>query len=171
MDLATCITILLALGTYLNGVVTLEECTGQGQSPQVKLGISIKKPEPQAFNEVLSLNNYLQSNFGTKNPLDDDGISSHFLEDQASSSVIFNEIQSLVLTKSSYRIISYISFKPHIKTFSEIDSLLQTTVDKTNTYMKTRSFPPYYRQLPGEAQVVQGKKRPVDPSSVTRTQL
>ena len=43
MDLATCITILLTLGTYLNGVVTLEEHTGQGQSPEVKLGISIKK--------------------------------------------------------------------------------------------------------------------------------
>ena len=154
MDLATCITILLALGTYFNGVVTLEECSGQGQSPEVKLGISIKKPEPLDSNEALSLNNHLQSNSGTKNPLEDDRISSHFLKDQASSSVIFNEIQSLVLTKSSYRIISYISFKPHIKTFSEIDSLLQTTVDKTNTYMQTKSFPPYYRQLPGEVQVV-----------------
>ena len=158
MDLATCITILLARGTYLNGVVTLEECTGQGQSPEVKLGISIKKPEPLASNEVLSLNNHLQSNSKTKNPLEDDRISFRFLEDQASSSVIFNEIQSLVLTKSSYRIISYISFEPHIKTFSEIDSLLQTAVDKTNTYMQTKSFPPYYRQLPGEVQVVQERK-------------
>ena len=67
-------------------------------------------------------------------------------------------MQLLVLTISSYRIISYISFEPHIKTFSEIDNLLQTTIDKTNTYMQTKSFPPYYRQLPGEAQVVQERK-------------
>ena len=90
--------------------------------------------------------------------LDPHRTSTHFLKDQASSSVIFNEIQSLMLTKSSYRIISYISFKQHIKKFSEIDNLLQTTVDRTNTYMQTKSFPPYYRQLPGEAQVVQERK-------------
>ena len=64
----------------------------------------------------------------------------------------------MVLTKSSYRIISYISFEPHLKTFSEIDDLLKTTIEKTNTYMQTKSFPPYYRQLPGEAQVVQERK-------------
>ena len=72
--------------------------------------------------------------------------------------VIFNEIQSLVLTKSSYRVISYISFEQHIKTFSEIDGLLQATVDQTNTYMLTKSFPPYYRQLPGESQIVQERR-------------
>ena len=158
MDLATCITILLTPGTYLIGVVTLEECTGQGQSPEVKLGISIKKPEQPAPKETLSLNNHLQSDSETKHPIENDRTSTHFLKDQASSLVIFNEIQSLVLTKSSYRIISYISFEQHIKTFSEIDNLLQTTVDQTNTYMQTKSFPPYYRQLPGEVQVVQERK-------------
>ena len=101
MDLATCITILLTLGTYLNGVVTLEECTGQGQSPEVKLGISIKKPEPPAPKESLSLNNHQQSNSETKHPIENDRTSTHFLEDQASSSVIFNEIQLLMLTKST----------------------------------------------------------------------
>ena len=151
MDLATCITILLTLGTCLNGVVTIEECIGQGQSPEVKLGISIRKPEPTAPKETLSLNNHLQSNSEIKYPIQNDRTPTHFLEDQASSSVIFNEIQLLVLTKSSYRVISYISFKQHIKTFSEIDNLLQATVDQTNTYMQTKSFPPYYRQLPGEA--------------------
>ena len=149
---------MLTLGTYLNGVVTLEERTGQGQSPEVKLGISIKKPESPAPKETLSLNNHLQSNSETKHPIENDRISTQFLEDQASSSVIFNEIQSLVLTKSSYRIISYISFEQHIKTFFEIDSLLQTTADQTNTYMQTKSFPPYYRQLQGKAQVVQERK-------------
>ena len=154
-DLATCMTILLALRTYLNTVVTLEECTGQGQSPGVKLGISVKKLGSAASNEAVSLNNHLRPDPKTKALLKNDRISSEFLEDQASSSVIFNEMQLLVLTKSSYRIISYISFEPHIKTFSEIDNLLQTTRDKTNTYMQTKSFPRYYRQLPGEAQVVQ----------------
>ena len=120
--------------------------------------ISIRKPEPPAPKEILSLNNHLQSNSKTKHPIENDKKSTHFLEDQASSSVIFNEIQSLVLTKSSYRVISYISFEQHIKTFSEIDSLLQATVDQTNTYMQTKSFPPYYRQLPGEAQIVQKEK-------------
>ena len=72
MDLATCITILLTLETYLNGVVTLEECTGQGQSPEVKLGILIKKPEPPALKETLLLNNHLQSNSETKHPIEND---------------------------------------------------------------------------------------------------
>ena len=57
MDLATCITILLTLGTYLNGVVTLEECTGQGQSPEVKLGISIKKPEKKKQFQLFKIYN------------------------------------------------------------------------------------------------------------------
>ena len=80
MDWATCITTLLALGTYLNGVVTLEECTGQGQSPEVKLGISIKKPEPPTSNEVLSLNNHLQSNSETKHPMENDEYPPNFLK-------------------------------------------------------------------------------------------
>ena len=158
MDLVTCMTILLALRTYFNGVVTLEECTGQGQSPEVKLGISVRKPGLSASNEAVSLNKHLQPNPEIKPLSRRDGVSPKFLEDQAASSVIFNEVQSLVLTKSSYKIISYISFEPHIKTFSKIDDLLQTTMDKTNTYMQTKSFPPYYRQLPGEAQVVQERK-------------
>ena len=108
--------------------------------------------------ETLSLNNHLQSNSETKHPIENDRTSTHFLEDQASSSVIFNENQLLVLTKSSFRVISYISFEQHIKTFSEIDNLLQATVDQTNTYMQTKSFPPYYRQLPGESQLVQERK-------------
>ena len=82
MDLATCITTLLTLGTYLNGLVTLEECTGQGQSPEVKLGISIKKPESPAPKENLSLNNHLQSNSETKPPIENDRISTQFLKDQ-----------------------------------------------------------------------------------------
>ena len=99
MDLATCITILFTLGTCLNGVVTLEECIGQGQSPEVKLGILIRKPEPPTPKETLSLNNHLQSNSETKHPIENYRTSASFLEDQASSSVIFNEIQSLILTK------------------------------------------------------------------------
>ena len=85
MDLVTSMTILLALGTYLNGVVTLEECTGQGQSPKVKLGISVKKPGLPASNEAVSLNNHLQPNSKTKTLLESDRVSSQFLEDQASS--------------------------------------------------------------------------------------
>ena len=106
----------------------------------------------------MSLNKHLQPNPEIKPLPRSDGVSPKFLEDQAASSVIFNEIQSLILTKSSYKIISYVSFEPHIKTFSKIHDLLQTTMDKTNTYMQTKSFPPYYRQLPGEAQVVQERE-------------
>ena len=158
MDLATCITILFILGACLNKVVTFEECIGQGQSPEVKLGISIRKPKPPTPKKMLSLNDHLQPDSKTKHPIGDDRGPAHFFEDQASSSVIFNEIQSLVLTKSSYRVISYISFEQHIKTFLEIDGLLQATVDQTNTYMQTKSFLPYYRQLPGESQIVQERR-------------
>ena len=158
MDLATCITILFVLGACLNEVVTFEECIGQGQSPEVKLGISIGKPKPPTPKKSLSLNNHLQSGLKTKHFTGDGKSPTCFLEEQASSSVIFNEIQSLVLTKSSYRVISYISFEQHIKTFSEIDSLLQATVAQTNTYMQTKSFPPYYRQLPGDSQIVQERQ-------------
>ena len=122
--MATCITILFTLGACLNEVVTSEECTGQGQSPEVKLGTSIRKPKPPTPKETLSLNNHLQSNSETKHPIGNDRNPARSLEDQSSSSVIFNEIQLLVLTKSSYRVISYISFEQHIKTFSEIDNLL-----------------------------------------------
>ena len=81
MDLVTCMTSLLALGTYFNGVVTLEECTGQGQSPEVKLGISVRKPGLPASNEVVSLNKHLQPNPEIKPLPRSEGISPKFLED------------------------------------------------------------------------------------------
>ena len=99
MDLVTCMTILLALRTYFNGVVTPEERMGQGQSPEAKLGISVRKSGLPASNEVVSLNKHLQPNPEIKPLPRSDGVTTKFLEDQAASSVIFNEIQSLVLTK------------------------------------------------------------------------
>ena len=148
MDLAIYITILFALGTYLNEVVTFEEHTGQGRSPEVRPGISIGKPKSPTPKNTLSLNNHLQPGLKVKNPTGDGKNPTHFIDNQASSLVIFNEIQSLVLTKSSYRVISYISFEQHTKTFSEIDSLLLATVDQTNTYMQTKSFPPILPTTP-----------------------
>ena len=141
MDLVTCMTVFLALRTYLNGVVTQEEHTetGPGQSPEVKVGVSVRKPGLPTPHKAVLLNEHLQPNPRIKPLIRGDGTSPKFLKEQAVSSVIFNEIQSMVLTKSSYRVVSYVSFEPHLKTFSEIDDLLKTTMDRTNIYMQAKS--------------------------------
>ena len=80
MDLATYITILFALGACLNEVVTFEECTGQGQSPEVKLGILIRKPKPPTPKKTLSLNDHPQPDSKTKCPIGNDRGPTHFLK-------------------------------------------------------------------------------------------
>ena len=83
MDLVTCMTVFLALGTYLNGVVTLEECTetGQGQSPEIKVGISFRKPGLPASHKAVSLNEHLQPNPKNKPLPRGNGTSPKFLEE------------------------------------------------------------------------------------------
>ena len=81
-----------------------------------------------------------------------------FLGDQSTSSVIFNEIESLVLTKSSFRIISYISFRPHLTTFLHISELLQQTLERTESFLHAKSFPPYHKTLTGEPKFIQKLK-------------
>ena len=74
------------------------------------------------------------------------------------SSVTFNEIQSLVLTKSSFRVISYINFEPHLATLARISNLLQDTLDKANSFLQHKKFPPYHYRLMREAEPIQNMK-------------
>ena len=81
-----------------------------------------------------------------------------YLGDQSVSSVTFNQIDSLVLTKSSFRLVSYISFKPHYTAFQQIKELLKQTLDQTESYLHVKSFPPYHQTLEGEPKFIQNLK-------------
>ena len=106
--------------------------------------------------ESLSLNDHLQPNSNSKTPTDE--VPSTFLEEQTVSSVVFNEIESLVLTKSNFKVMSYINFKPHLATFAEIRALLLKTLNETNSFMQLKNFPPYYRSITGSAKMIQDSK-------------
>ena len=162
MSLVTYIVMSLTLWMCLCGVTTQEQRTGtsQSQGPTVKIGVSVEKPQSHPQRSI-SLNQHLEHDPNPTNlkpPLHGDEVSPTFLEDQTVASVIFNEVQSIVLTKSSYCIISNINFEPHLKTFTEISDLLQKTMDKTKTFMQSKSFLPYYRELSEDLQAVQTRK-------------
>ena len=161
MSLVTYIVMSFTLWMCLCGVTAQEQCTGTSQSQglTVKIGVSVEKPQSHPQRSI-SLNQHLKQDPNPTNlkpPPHGDEVSPTFLEDQIVALVIFNEVQSIVLTKSSYRIISYINLEPHLKTFTEINDL-QKTMDKTNMFMQSKSFPPYYQELSEELQAVQTRK-------------
>ena len=128
------------------------------EGPSVKVDVLVQNPEnPEVeLREPLSLNNHLHPKSESKRPTKE--VLLMLLEKQTVSSVVFNEIESLVLTKSNFRVISYINFKPHLATFAEIRALLLRTLNKTNSFMQLKSFPPYYRSLTGSMKMIQNSK-------------
>ena len=135
------------------------DCTTMAQStgdhkPQVKINMVVKKPT----NPLIDVNSHLKKNSRKDDPAWEKASPTKFLGDQSISSVIFNEIELLVLTKSSFQIVSYISFKSHLSAFSHISGLLQQTLEKTETFLQAKSFPPYYRALTGESKFIQNLK-------------
>ena len=133
---------------------TMAQATGD-HKPQVKINMVVEKQTSAPINVNPHL---LQESPGKDPGLHKKTSPTEFLEDQSISSVIFNEIESLVLTKSSFRIISYISFKPHLTTFLHISKLLQQTLEKTESFLHAKSFPPYQRTLTGEPKFIQNLK-------------
>ena len=105
----------------------------------------------QALNNHLRITSKSKLSLNKSNP-------TKVLEEHSTSSVIFKEIKSIVLTKSSYKILSYINFDSHLSTFKEISDLLTKTLNKTNSFMQTRCFPPYKRPLSSESQKIQNEK-------------
>ena len=138
------------------GMVNAQETGvyGEHQKPRVQIELSVGKPSPSV---PFELNSHLQSHLEGSKP-HEGSVNTKFLEDQTVPSVMFNEVQSLVLTKSSFQIISYISFKPHLTTFTHIKDLLYKTLNKMESFLTPKSFPPYYSQLTEQAQVAQNLK-------------
>ena len=60
------------------------------------------------------------------------------------SSVIFEEISTLILTKASYKVISYVNFQPHIKTFEDTGKLLTDTRLKIMSHLQPNRYPLNY---------------------------
>ena len=159
MDLVRGLTSFLTIWIACNTTGAQEKGIQNDQSPQVKIQLSVGKPSKPVPKIPFDLNTHLQSEPKEKPSAQSETASfPKFLEDQTVSSVIFNEIQSLVLTKSSFKIISYISFKPHLKTLSHIKDLLQKVLNKTESFLQLKSFPPYHSRLTSEAKFTQNLK-------------
>ena len=154
MDKGIAITILIT-ELFCYGAAAQGELHSNKQGPSVKVDILVQNPEVE-LREPLSLNNHLHPKSDSKRPTEEVPLT--LLEKQTVSSVIFNEIESLVLTKSNFRVISYINFKPHLATFAEIRAVLLRTLNETNSFMQLKSFPPYYRSLMGSMKTIQDSK-------------
>ena len=146
MDLVRGLTSFLTMWIIYHVAVVQEKGIETDQRPQVKIEMVVEKPEPSP-KSLLNLNTHLQSDQSKEFSSKKETASPEFLDDQAVSSVIFNEIQSLVLTKSSIRVISYINFKPHLTTLFRINDLLQNTLDTANSFLQHKKFPPYHYRL------------------------
>ena len=154
MDKRIAITILVT-ELFCYGVVIQGELGANKQGPSVKVDVLVQKPDVE-LREPLSLNNHLDIKSDSKTPTEE--VPLVLLEEQTVSSVVFNEIESLVLTKSNFKVISYINFKPHLATFVEIRALLLRTLNETNSFMQLKSFPSYYRSLTGSIKMIQDSK-------------
>ena len=151
------LTSFLTMWIIYHAAVAQEKGIETDQRPQVKIEMTVDQPKPSP-KSLLNLNTHLQSNQSKESPSKKETASLEFLDDQAVSSVIFNEVQSLVLTKSSFRITSYINFKPHLTTLSHINNLLQNTLDAANSFLQHKKFPPYHYRLTREAEPIQNMK-------------
>ena len=143
MDLVRGIASVLTMWIVYHAAIAQEKGTETDQKPQVQIKMKVGKSKPTLKN-ILNLNYHLQSDHNKGISSKEKTASPEFLDDQAVSSVIFNKIQSLVLTKSSFKIISYIDFAPHLATLAHIDSLLQDTLEKANSFLQHNKFPPYH---------------------------
>ena len=157
MDLVRGIASVLTMWIVYHAAIAQEKGTETDQKPQVQIKMKVGKSKPTLKN-ILNLNYHLQSDHNKGISSKEKTASPEFLDDQAVSSVIFNEIQSLVLTKSSFKIISYIDFAPHLATLVHIDSLLQDTLEKANSFLQHNKFPPYHYKLTGVAEPIQNIK-------------
>ena len=77
---------------------------------------------------------------------------------ETQSSIIFEEISTLILTKASYKVTSYINFQPHIKTFEDTGKLLTETRSKIVQYLHLKRYPPCHWGLEGELLQLQKDK-------------
>ena len=58
------------------------------------------------------------------------------ITNEMQSSVIFKEVSTLILKKASYKVISYMNFQPHIKTFEDTGKLLTDTHFKIMSHLQ-----------------------------------
>ena len=79
------------------------------------------------------------------------------ITNEMQSSVIFEEISTLILTKASYKVISYVNFQPLIKTFEDTGKLLMDTHLKIMAHLQPNRYPPNYRGLEDELLQLQKK--------------
>ena len=96
--------------------------------PSVKIDFSsgIKSEKDINKPNIKSLNEHLT----TKKNTHETQAQTLYLQsliNETQSSVIFEEISTLILTKASYKVISYVNFQPHIKTFEDTRKLLAET--------------------------------------------
>ena len=155
MGLVRASTNLLVLWITLHATRAQKVDTGtDNHGPQVQIHMKVEKKNISP----LDINPHLKETVKTDSRSEKKLSPTEYLSTQSVSSVLFNEIDSLVLTKSSFRLISYFSFKPHYTAFSQIEELLERTLDKAESYLHIKSFPPYHRTLKGEPKFIQNLK-------------
>ena len=155
MGSARAATNLLVLWIALHATRAQKVDTGaDDHGPQVQIHMKIEKQTISPF----EINPHLKETVKTNSKPKKKSTPTEYLGDQSVSSVLFNEIDSLVLTKSSFRLISYLSLKPYHTAFLQIQELLEQTLERAESYLHVKSFPPYHRTLQGEPKFVQSLK-------------
>ena len=140
------------------GTVPSNTGSGLDKAPSVQIQFAAG-PDPGKDGEtqkVVPLNSYL--NPGASHSQTQPSITPLSLINDTQLSVIFEEVPKLILTRATYKIVSYINLQPHIKTFSDTGRLLRETRDKIVTYLDKKQYPPQYHDLEGEVQILQDNK-------------
>ena len=141
-------------GMALNGYKN-----AKGIIPSVRIDFSSGTKSEKEINKpnIKSLNEHLTTGTNTHETRAQT-LYPQSLTNKTQSSVIFEEISTLTLTKASYKVISYVNFQPHIKTFEDTGKLLAETQSKIIEYLHLKRYPPYHRDLEGELLQLQKDK-------------
>ena len=81
-----------------------------------------------------------------------------YLTNLTQSSVLFEKLKEITLTKSTYKVISYVDFKHHAKIFQSISSLLIDTQRKLEYSANPRRYEPNLVQPQGPWRELQNRK-------------
>ena len=130
------ITLLISATIFSIAVTKAEQ-----QGVKMKITVSTSRNNRTVETRYLDLNRHLT---GTKHVISSDIISQ--IKNNTKYTVLFEKLNQIVLSKSSYKITSFVDFSPYTEMFVELKAYIQKLkVNLNEQAEKTGQYPPYYK--------------------------
>ena len=130
--------------TLLIGAILLSVVVTKAEQQGVKMKITVSTSHNNKTMETryLDLNRHLT---GTEHIISSEVISR--IKNNTKYTVLFERLNQIILSKSSYKITSFIDFSPYADMFVKLKAYIQKLKINLNEQVgKARQYPPYYRE-------------------------